>query len=83
MWWWYKSGSGNGGLLPDASKPLTETVLTFDKQFIVNEVILHPPENNFTATVQATFLCNEVKKYIFILLLHLPAVNEFRNRIMI
>ena len=43
------TGSGNG-LLPDGTKPLLEPMLT-----IINEVLWHSPEDNFTRNAQDVY----------------------------
>ena len=76
---WVNIGSGNG-LLPDGTKPLPEAMLTY--QVIISEFLWHLTytcKSNFTVIVQATVLCDEFVKSIFLKLLpHLPGVNELK-----
>ena len=56
---WVNFGSGNG-LLPDGTKPLPKPTLT-----IINEVLWHAPERNFTAIDPADILNSELENYNF------------------
>ena len=70
--WKNRSGSGTGdGMLPDCSKQLPESVLTYHQRFL-----LHSPESNFAriAHERNTNMCSE-----FTILPHLLGANNLEN----